>query len=59
MFTLKIRTENCAFDGDPRHELARILRLVADALERGTSGAPIHDANGNQVGRFDLETPGF
>ena len=55
MLTLRIRTDNAAFDGDARApELARILRIAATAIERGTRGAPLHDSNGNHVGRFDL-----
>jgi hypothetical protein len=55
MFTLKIRNGNAAFDyDDGRAEVARLLRTAADALERGTTGAPLHDYNGNPVGRFDL-----
>lgn len=56
MFTLTIRTENAAFDDGEggRQEIARLLRLAADALERGTWGAPLRDYNGNQCGRFDL-----
>jgi hypothetical protein len=57
-FKLSIRTGNAAFDGaDLRPEVARLLRLTADALERGTWGAPLHDLNGNAVGRFDLDEP--
>lgn len=57
-FTLEIRTDNAAFDDGSKgaHECARILRMVANALERGTRGAPLHDFNGNRVGRFDLES---
>ena len=55
MFKLTIETGNAAFDGEDRAaEVARLLRTAADALERGTTGAPLHDYNGNFVGRFDL-----
>lgn len=55
-FSLEIRTDNDAFtDGNDKAECARILRQVADSLERGTRGAPLFDFNGNRVGRFDLE----
>lgn len=55
MLTLKIRTDNAAFDGDDlAPELARVLRIVATSIEHGTRGAPLHDINGNQVGRFDI-----
>ena len=53
-FKLTIQADNAAFDDDAGAEIARILRDVATALERGTRGAPLHDYNGNQVGRFDL-----
>lgn len=50
---LTIETDNAAFAGDDlAPELAAILRKVAEAIERGTIGAPIHDSNGNRVGRF-------
>lgn len=54
MFKMEVRLGNAAFDEAPMSELARILRIVADALEAGTLGAPVHDFNGNQVGRFDV-----
>jgi len=56
--TITIDTGNAAFDDMPEQECARILRDVATALERGTRGAPLHDFNGNRVGRFDLKTKG-
>ena len=53
--TVEIRTDNDAFaDGNDATECARILRLIAESLERGTRGMPLHDFNGNRVGRFDL-----
>lgn len=55
MLKLTIETGNAAFDDGGAHECARILRAAADALERGTRGAPLHDYNGNKVGRFDLK----
>lgn len=61
MFKMTIRTDNDAF-GDSawenREEVARILRNVADALENGTSAAPLHDCNGNTCGRFDMNAEG-
>lgn len=57
MFRLQLETTNAAFDGGEEHkraEVARLLRETATALERGTDGAPLHDLNGNRVGRFDL-----
>jgi hypothetical protein len=59
-FQIEFRTGNSAFENadgerDEAAEVARILRDVANAIERGTRGAPIHDSNGNRIGRFDLE----
>ena len=53
MFKLEFRTDNAAFDADATAEVSRILRQIADAVERGTSGAPLYDTNGNRIGRFD------
>lgn len=57
-FTLEIRTDNAAFENNDAAEVATMLRNVADALDSGTRGAPLHDFNGNRVGRFDLEREG-
>jgi hypothetical protein len=63
VFKLEIRTANAAFyDRSSEHddaralgeEVARILREVAKKIENGSTGAPVHDVNGNNVGRFDL-----
>lgn len=53
-FQCEIRTDNAAFEDDA-YEVARMLRAIADKLDAGTRGGPLHDANGNRVGRFDLE----
>ena len=59
MFKLEIETGNAAFfdmDGNPDAgaEIARILRRVAEAMENGSRGMQLHDANGNHVGRARL-----
>lgn len=56
--TLTLDTSNAAFGDEPGAEVARILRRVADAAERGgysPSDDPyyLHDANGNNVGCVD------
>lgn len=56
MFTLTIKTENEAFGDSPAHEVARILRQIANRLEDGTDSAKVMDVNGNSVGHFDLTT---
>lgn len=52
---IHIRTTNAAFEGDKTPELARILRKLADDLER--KGLPekrevwnVYDLNGNKTG---------
>ncbi len=57
MFTLRIETENAAFAENLGGELARVLRDVADRLERSTcyDESILFDANGNRVGNYTLE----
>lgn len=47
---------NAAFEGDERPELARILRQLADELEKGRADHPrkIYDVNGNQCGNLSM-----
>lgn len=54
---VRLTTSNAAFDDDAGAEVARILRTLADAAERGgfAHGGPyasfaLHDVNGNPVG---------
>jgi len=58
-FTLYINTDNEAFSPEPEPELSRLLRKVADRIERGHDDVSyfqtIHDSNGNNVGRFALK----
>ena len=58
LFHLSIRTDGPAFKHNPAKEIARILRTVADELDRlGFAGAwprPLHDATGRRVGSADL-----
>jgi hypothetical protein len=55
MFELKFLTDNAAFDDDPRGEIARILRKLADDIDNGsqTEGG-LYDLNGNRVGAFEI-----
>lgn len=50
--TIRLNLENAAFDDAPMTEAARILRELADDLERGeiTAGTRLRDSNGNTVG---------
>lgn len=55
IFTMHVELDNAAFEGDPKPELARILRHEADRMERGDyyrgHSQTILDVNGNDVGR--------
>lgn len=57
-FRLNISMDNAAFEQDPNAELARLLRNVANALDRqqgdimNDGGAPVFDVNGNSVGAY-------
>lgn len=57
MFTLKINTDNAAFDdSDKELEIARILKEVIRDLESGDylKRYTIRDINGNIVGEYEL-----
>ena len=56
MLTLKVDTDNAAFEGDLlTEECARILRYVADQLEgECRTDGTILDANGNRVGKWSV-----
>jgi len=53
MFKLTFKTQNAAFDAGPP-EIARILRQVAENIERDYSEGTVRDINGNTVGAFKL-----
>lgn len=54
-YTLTIRTDGAAFEEEAGPELARILRRLADGLDRGGIAPEdvtrLYDINGNNVGR--------
>lgn len=64
MLSLKIRTDNAAFEDDSEDialgtstrnaEVARILREVAEAIESGDNVGGCRDVNGNSVGSWSL-----
>jgi hypothetical protein len=62
-FVLHIRTNGRAFQNCPTAEIARILRRLADEMDRlGFAGAwprPLHDSDGTRVGQaeFTFTTP--
>lgn len=58
VFTVKFDTDNAAFEDCRDYEIARILRNIADRVERdGCSGffETVRDINGNDIGRFALK----
>ena len=54
-FTCEIRMDNAAFDDEPATELARIVKLVATAIEQGHIAYTCYDINGNTVGHWAVE----
>ena len=61
MFELKMKTGNAAFcdpytgeesECDEAHEVARILREIADYVEHGKRSGGCIDYNGNNVGKY-------
>ena len=56
---IDLDTENAAFEGAPEQETARILRHLADRLERAggleADEMKLRDHNGNAVGRCIIE----
>lgn len=57
-FTIKIDTDNDAFQPDPADEIVRLLLAIAARIQgEGLSGyyETIRDVNGNDVGRFALK----
>lgn len=55
-WTITIETGNAAFEDSPTTELARILRDLADRLERdGIPPEHLRDINGNRVGHVTVD----
>lgn len=54
MFTVSISTNGAAFEGNTEQEIARILRELAEKIERegcpDVDNYPLRDTNGNKVG---------
>jgi hypothetical protein len=60
-FVLYIDCDNDAFQPDPMPAIANILRSTVVRIEAGDNASAfrtLHDANGNDVGRFKLSTRG-
>lgn len=55
MLKLFIETDNAAFADEPATELARILRRLAERIERDpASYIVLRDVNGNRVGECQI-----
>ena len=52
--TIKFRTDNDAFVNGP-DEIVRILRKLADDMEKGNDVGIIKDINGNSIGNLIIE----
>lgn len=55
IFTLKVESDNDALTVDPQGAIAEILKDVADRIVDGAASGALRDANGNTVGRFELD----
>lgn len=53
-FNLAIKLGDDALSSLGSTELSRILRLVADRIERGETSGNVKDINGNTVGTFEI-----
>lgn len=58
--TITIDTDNAAFEEEGGHEVARILRTVAQDFvhledPRDLDGKYIRDINGNRVGKIEVD----
>jgi hypothetical protein len=57
-FILRIRTTGPAFQHCPTAEIGRILRTLAEELDRlrfaGAWPRPLHDSDGNRVGQAEF-----
>ena len=55
--TIKLSSTNEAFSkGNSRHETARILRQIAERIEKqGADCGPAMDINGNRAGAWEFE----
>lgn len=61
-FVAEFSCDNAAFDEGMATEIGRILRDVAQRVERGDfhegDGGAIHDSNGNRVGNWRIDEHG-
>lgn len=57
MFKLTIDCGHDAFAESMHHEVGRILRDIADKVEREQPSGTIYDANGNNCGAYTFVSP--
>lgn len=56
MFSLNFATDNAAFTENREAEIARILREIADNVQRGPyESGRVRDGNGNSVGAWHID----
>jgi hypothetical protein len=58
--TIKIKTDNAAFEGRTWAETARILKVLAAKIDDGEilnedTRIPLHDVNGNNIGYLTVK----
>lgn len=54
-FLLEFDTDNAAFDETPSLEVVAIMKRVTNKIAMGLRDGPIHDTNGNKIGRWELD----
>ena len=53
-FIMDAKMDNAAFRAYPEGELARMLREIAEKIEKGRVYGSVMDINGNIVGSWDI-----
>lgn len=52
--TIKLNTDNAAFDDNGSEELEYVLKQAANIIESGDFSKSIRDTNGNKVGTVEV-----
>lgn len=53
-FSVTIEADSGSVAQAPEREIARMLRMIADRIEGGSSGSELVDKNGDEVGDWEL-----
>lgn len=56
---IKIELDNVAFFNDFETELQQCFDEILDCIGNGQKTGPIHDSNGNTIGRFSINSQIF